>query len=70
MITIAINARIHVLDEPMTLTALLQEYLRIEDLEHLAVAHNGEVVTKDQYGQITVEDGDVLEIVQPVGGGA
>lgn len=69
MITIAINAQLHHLDEPMSLLDLLQKELRIESLEHLAVAHNGEVVGKDQYPGITIQDGDFLELVQPVGGG-
>ena len=39
MITIAINAQIHTLDDPMSLLDLLQKELRIQSLEHLAVAH-------------------------------
>lgn len=35
----------------------------------LAVAHNGNVVTEDQYDFVTIFDGDILEIVRPVGGG-
>ena len=69
MITIAINAQLHHLDDPMSLLDLLQKELRIENLEHLAVAHNGEVVRKDDYTGITVQDGDFFELVQPVGGG-
>ncbi len=69
MITIAINAQLHTLDDPMSLLDLLQKELRIDSLEHLAVAHNGEVVRKESYPGITVQDGDFFELVQPVGGG-
>ena len=48
---------------------ILKDYLGIEDLSHLAIAHNGEVVSKEQFDSIVVNDGDVLDIVQPVGGG-
>ena len=36
----------------------------------VAVAVNGDVIAKDQYGSIRVRDGDNLEIVRMVGGGA
>jgi len=69
MITIAINAQLHTLDDPMSLLDLLQKELRIQSLEHLAVAHNGEVVRREAYEGITVQDGDFLDLVEPVGGG-
>ncbi|MGB6838445.1 MAG: sulfur carrier protein ThiS [Dehalococcoidia bacterium] len=39
------------------------------DVRLIAVAHNGEVVPRDQYGGIRLRDGDRLEIVRMVGGG-
>jgi sulfur carrier protein len=36
----------------------------------VAVAINGEVVPKDRYESTRVRDGDTLEIVRMVGGGA
>ena len=36
---------------------------------HVTRAHNGEVVKRDTYYQITVRDGDQVEIVRMVGGG-
>ena len=37
--------------------------------QRFAVARNGQVVTAEKYDLITIFDGDVLEIVRPVGGG-
>ncbi|MXZ03291.1 MAG: sulfur carrier protein ThiS, partial [Chloroflexi bacterium] len=34
-----------------------------------AVAHNGDVVPRDNYAEAIINDGDTLEIVRPVGGG-
>ena len=39
------------------------------NLEHVAVGYNGEVVRKEDYADLRLRDGDVLEIVRPVGGG-
>lgn len=70
MIRVGINAQIHIFDESTPLMNILKDYLRIDDLTHLAIAHNGEVVAKEQFDSIVVNDGDVLDIVQPVGGGS
>ena len=35
----------------------------------VAVAYNGNVLQKEEYNGIVLNEGDVLEIVQPVGGG-
>lgn len=37
---------------------------------HVAVERNEEIVPKAQYGEVKALDGDVIEIVQFVGGGA
>ena len=39
------------------------------NMKSIAVAHNGEVVPRDELGGVTLEDGDRLEIVRAVGGG-
>ena len=36
---------------------------------YLAVAHNGVVIRREEFAQITLQEGDSLEIVRPVGGG-
>lgn len=38
-------------------------------LTQVAVERNEEIVPKAQYGAVTVQDGDVIEIVRFVGGG-
>ncbi|MCI0844288.1 MAG: sulfur carrier protein ThiS, partial [Chloroflexi bacterium] len=39
------------------------------NLQFVAVGYNGEVVKKEELAGLTLKDGDVLEIVRPVGGG-
>ena len=38
------------------------------NLQFVAVGYNGEVVKKEELAGLTLKDGDVLEIVRPVGG--
>lgn len=39
------------------------------NLQFLAVGYNGEVLKKETFAQVRLQDGDTLEIVRPVGGG-
>jgi thiamine biosynthesis protein ThiS len=39
------------------------------NLNFIAVAYNGEVLDKNDFPSVTLNEGDVLEIVRPVGGG-
>lgn len=39
------------------------------DRKRIAVERNGRIVTKTQYGETVLEDGDSLEVVSFVGGG-
>jgi thiamine biosynthesis protein ThiS len=39
------------------------------NLNFIAVAYNGEVLDKNDFPTVTLAEGDVLEIVRPVGGG-
>ena len=39
------------------------------NLQFVAVGYNGEVIKKEEFTGLTLKDGDVLEIVRPVGGG-
>ena len=50
----------------------LPSFLRAFDVNPrlVAVAVNGDVIAKDQYEAIRVREGDNLEIVRMVGGGA
>jgi sulfur carrier protein len=50
----------------------LPSFLRAFDVNPrlVAVAINGDVIPKDQYAGVRVREGDCLEIVRMVGGGA
>lgn len=62
-----INGKVVELRNELTIA----EFLASRSLagHRLAVAHNGNVVTAEKYDLVTIFDGDVLEVVRPVGGG-
>ncbi|MBI2165317.1 MAG: sulfur carrier protein ThiS [Chloroflexi bacterium] len=64
---ITVNGSQKELTGPVGLTEFLQG-LGV-NLQFVAVAHNGEVVPRERYKEVTLKDGDTLEIVRPVGGG-
>lgn len=66
-IRVTINGRELELPEPISLARYIEE--RGLAGRRLAVAHNGNVVPKDEYRNEMIDDGDTLEIVRPVGGG-
>ena len=52
-------------------TPLLNYLARLEvDPRSVAVEHNGEIIERDRYRDITLRAGDVVEIVRMVGGGS
>ena len=67
MISLLVNGKPKELDQGTDLAAYLDSFGL--NLQHVAVGYNGEVLSKDQFPQIELRDGDVLEIVRPVGGG-
>ena len=66
-IRVTINGR--ELELPQSIN--LQAYLEEKGLSgrRLAVARNSNVVPRDEYSKVAIDDGDTLEIVRPVGGG-
>ena len=68
MIGVQVNGRPVELAGP---TALL-DYLRElgVDARAVAVEVNGEILERERYGTCTLQDGDTIEIVRMVGGGA
>ena len=66
--TIAVNGKPRELAGPLSVTALV-ETLDINP-KQVAVALNGEVVPRDEWRRATVAEGDRVEIVRAVGGGA
>lgn len=50
---------------------LLSEYVSSLGVnpKMIAVAHNGEVLRREEWADVTLSDGDILEVVRAVGGG-
>ena len=67
MIAVTINGKPVQLEGSVSLEQFLDE--RNVNTKFVAVAYNGNVLQKEEYNGIVLNEGDVLEIVQPVGGG-
>ena len=67
MINLKVNGKSRSLDESVDLAAYLDSFG--VDQQHVAVGYNGEVLKKEEFPTVQLKDGDVLEIVRPVGGG-
>lgn len=62
-----VNGKPRDLESSLDLVSFLEGYG--VNLQHVAVGYNGVVLDKDKFPQIVLKEGDVLEIVKPVGGG-
>lgn len=67
MIKLTVNGKPRDLAGSQDLVSFLKSYH--VDLQHVAVGYNGAVLEKQDYAEILLKDGDILEIVKPVGGG-
>jgi thiamine biosynthesis protein ThiS len=67
MITLTLNGKRQEFEREMPLPKLL-ETLGV-DRRMVAVAHNGDVVPRERYEEVSLRDGDAVEIVRMVGGG-
>ena len=67
MIKLMVNGKPRDLESSLDLVSFLEGYG--VNLQHVAVGYNGVVLDKDKFLQIVLKEGDVLEIVKPVGGG-
>lgn len=67
MAEIRINGELRKIADGSTIALLLNEL----DLpaKRIAVEHNGEVVSKQRWHEVSLSDGDRLEVVHFVGGG-
>ncbi len=67
MIKLTVNGEDVELDGPTP----LKEYIESLGLntERVAVALNGTVIPRSRHGEVTLKEGDVLEVVRAVGGG-
>jgi thiamine biosynthesis protein ThiS len=66
-ISLVLNGKRRSLASETPLPELLEE-LGV-DRRLVAVAHNGDVIPRDQYESVVLCDGDRVEIVRMVGGG-
>ena len=64
---VTINGEKHNLNETLSIIALM-EHLGVEP-EQVAVERNREIVPKSLHGDVEVTEGDVIEIVEFIGGG-
>ncbi|MCE2404956.1 MAG: sulfur carrier protein ThiS [Dehalococcoidia bacterium] len=67
MIALTVNGKPRYVDGSVDLVSFLKSY--DVNLQHVAVGYNGIVLEKDRYPEVLLKEGDVLEIVRPVGGG-
>lgn len=67
MLTLSLNNQLTVLPRTMTLLDAL-EHLDMND-KRSAAAVNGEFVPRSEYCNHTLNEGDTIDIVKPVGGG-
>ena len=67
MIELTINGKPKQLDGPTPLATYV-ECLGVGP-QRIAVAYNGTVLRKDEMPEVTLSDGDTVEIVRAVGGG-
>jgi len=66
--TLQINGEARQFDSPLTLSGLLQQLGMKAD--RVAVELNRQIAPRDQWPRTSLNDGDQLEIVHFVGGGA
>ena len=67
VITLTINGRRRELEGPTCLIDFLHS--SGVDLQFVAVAHNGEIVEREKFPHVILDEGDEVEVVRPVGGG-
>ena len=67
IITLTVNGKVRELKGPTTLERFLRDHG--VNMQFVAVAYNGTVLRREEFGEITLNKGDTVEIVRPVGGG-
>ena len=67
MIALTVNGK----ERELPKATSLMSYLKSLDVDmaHIAVAHNGIVLRRDELDSVTLSAGDQVEIVRAVGGG-
>ena len=67
MIILTINGKERTLEAPTPLVDYLDS-LEV-NIRFIAVAHNGMVIRREEFDDVTLAEGDEVEIVRAVGGG-
>ena len=67
MITLTVNGKKESFEGPTALSVLLEA--RQVERKMVAIGYNGQVVHRDDWGTVLLDEGDVVDIVQMVGGG-
>lgn len=67
VIRLTINGKVRELHAPVDVASFLSANGILS--QFVAVARNGVVVEREEFPTVMLEDGDVVEIVRPVGGG-
>jgi sulfur carrier protein len=63
-----LNGETHSTPTPLTVLELLQSFALAQ--RRVAVAINSVVVPKSRFAEVLIRDGDKVEVIQAVGGGA
>jgi len=63
-----LNGKAHEIKLGLSLIKLLEE-LGLAERKAIAIALNGEVLKREEYAGIVLNEGDSLEIVRAIGGG-
>ncbi|MCL5102511.1 MAG: sulfur carrier protein ThiS [Armatimonadetes bacterium] len=66
---ITVNGKPAQATDNITVTELLAE-LKVETPEYVSVELNGEILDRQDFGTIVVSEGDVVEFLYYMGGGA
>ncbi len=68
MITLTINGKRQSLDAPTHLVDFLHS--RLDPERMVAIGYNGQVVHRQEWDNVVLSEGDVVDIVHMVGGGS
>jgi thiamine biosynthesis protein ThiS len=68
MITLQVNGKQVELEAPIPLVLYIEE-LGINP-RSVAVEHNGEIIQREKFASVVLQEGDRVEIVRMVGGGS
>ena len=67
--SIHVNGEERTVDDTTTLADVVADEAE-EDFEHVAAAVNDEIVSRGEWDDVTFNDGDEVEVVQPIQGGS